>query len=343
MTKDIIENDPYRSAGVDIDAGEDLIQKIKSDVSLTHNENVIGNIGGFAGMYRLPKEFKNPIMVACTDGVGTKVALAQEYGNLKGIGQDLVAMCVNDLIICGAKPLFFLDYYATSKLRVDEASIVIKSISKACIDSGCSLLGGETAEMPGHYIDNNFDLAGFSVGCVEEDKIISSENVSVGNLLIGIESSGPHSNGFSLIRKILNNYDGPLNLKEQMIIEALSPTLLYPKLILNILEKYQVNSMSHITGGGLRENLPRSVPKNLSVEIDSESWQMPPIFEWLKSDGNILQHDMYRIFNCGIGLVLIVNEVDVDPIMKEISLNDLNSFIIGRVMEKNQKESVVFR
>ena len=343
MTKDIIENDPYRSAGVDIDAGEDLIQKIKSDVSLTHNENVIGNIGGFAGMYRLPKEFKNPIMVACTDGVGTKVALAQEYGNLKGIGQDLVAMCVNDLIICGAKPLFFLDYYATSKLRVDEASIVIKSISKACIDSGCSLLGGETAEMPGHYIDNNFDLAGFSVGCVEEDKIISSENVSVGNLLIGIESSGPHSNGFSLIRKILNNYDGPQNFKEQIIIEALSPTLLYPKLILNILEKYQVNSMSHITGGGLRENLPRSVPKNLSVEIDSESWQMPPIFEWLKSHGKILQHDMYRIFNCGIGLVLIVNEVDVDPIMKEISLNDLNSFIIGRVMEKNQKESVVFR
>ena len=343
MTKDIIENDPYRSAGVDIDAGEDLIQKIKSDVSLTHNENVIGNIGGFAGMYRLPKEFKNPIMVACTDGVGTKVALAQEYGNLKGIGQDLVAMCVNDLIICGAKPLFFLDYYATSKLRVDEASIVIKSISKACIDSGCSLLGGETAEMPGHYIDNNFDLAGFSVGCVEEDKIISSENVSVGNLLIGIESSGPHSNGFSLIRKILNNYDGPQNFKEQIIIEALSPTLLYPKLILNILEKYQVNSMSHITGGGLRENLPRSVPKNLSVEIDSESWQMPPIFEWLKSHGKILQHDMYRIFNCGIGLVLIVNEVDVDSIMKEISLNDFNSFIIGRVKEKNQKESVVFR
>ena len=343
MTKDIIENDPYRSAGVDIDAGEDLIQKIKSDVSLTHNENVIGNIGGFAGMYRLPKEFKNPIMVACTDGVGTKVALAQEYGNLKGIGQDLVAMCVNDLIICGAKPLFFLDYYATSKLRVDEASIVIKSISKACIDSGCSLLGGETAEMPGHYIDNNFDLAGFSVGCVEEDKIISSENVSVGNLLIGIESSGPHSNGFSLIRKILNNYDGPQNFKEQMIIEALSPTLLYPKVILNILEKYQVNSMSHITGGGLVENLPRSIPKNLSVEIDSESWQMPPIFEWLKSDGNILQHDMYRIFNCGIGLVLIVNEVDVDSIMKEISLNDFNSFIIGRVKEKNQKESVVFR
>ena len=169
MTKEIIENDPYKLAGVDIEAGEDLIKKIKNDVASTHGENVIGNIGGFAGMFKLPKEFQNPILVACTDGVGTKVALAQEFGNLDGIGQDLVAMCVNDLIVCGAKPLFFLDYYATSKLNVKEASIVIKSIADACIDSGCSLLGGETAEMPGHYIDNNFDLAGFSVGCVEEE------------------------------------------------------------------------------------------------------------------------------------------------------------------------------
>ncbi|MBR64987.1 MAG: phosphoribosylformylglycinamidine cyclo-ligase, partial [Rhodobacteraceae bacterium] len=168
MTKEIIENDPYKLAGVDIEAGEDLIKKIKNDVASTHGTNVIGNIGGFAGMFKLPKEFQNPILVACTDGVGTKVALAQEFGNLDGIGQDLVAMCVNDLIVCGAKPLFFLDYYATSRLNVNEASVVIKSIAEACINSGCSLLGGETAEMPGHYIDNNFDLAGFSVGCVEE-------------------------------------------------------------------------------------------------------------------------------------------------------------------------------
>ena len=343
MTKEIIENDPYKLAGVNIDAGEDLIKKIKKDVASTHGQNVIGNIGGFAGMFRLPKEFQNPVLVACTDGVGTKVALAQEFESLNGIGQDLVAMCVNDLVVCGAKPLFFLDYYATSKLHVNEASIVIKSIADACIDSGCSLLGGETAEMPGHYIDNNFDLAGFSVGCVEEDQIISSENVSSGNMLIGIESSGPHSNGFSLIRKILNNYQGPEDIKHGIITKVLTPTILYPKLILNILKKYKINSLSHITGGGLIENLPRSIPKHLSVEIDSQSWQMPEVFKWLRNEGNILQNDMYRIFNCGIGMVLIVNEKDVKDILNEISSNKLNGYLIGRVKDKNQKESVIFK
>ena len=343
MTKEIIENDPYKLAGVDIEAGEDLIKKIKNDVASTHDKNVIGNIGGFAGMFKLPKEFQNPILVACTDGVGTKVALAQEFGDLNGIGQDLVAMCVNDLIVCGARPLFFLDYYATSKLNVSEASIVIKSITDACIDSGCSLLGGETAEMPGHYIDNNFDLAGFSVGCVEEDQIIMSENVSSGNILIGIESSGPHSNGFSLIRKIFENYKGSEAIKNKMIKKALAPTYLYPKVILNILKKYKINSLSHITGGGLLENLPRSVPENLLVEIDSQSWQIPEIFEWLKLEGNILQHDMYRIFNCGIGMVLIVNKEYVNDILNEISSNKLNGYVIGEVKDKTKKESVIFK
>ena len=343
MTKEIIENDPYKLAGVDIEAGEDLIKKIKKDVASTHGSNVIGNIGGFAGMFKLPKEFQNPILVACTDGVGTKVALAQEFGNLDGIGQDLVAMCVNDLIVCGAKPLFFLDYYATSKLNVNEASVVIKSIAEACIDSGCSLLGGETAEMPGHYVDNNFDLAGFSVGCVEESQVITNENVSSGNMLIGIESSGPHSNGFSLIRKILNDYEGAETIKNEMIKKALVPTNLYPKVILNILKNYKINSISHITGGGLLENLPRSVPKHLSVEIDSQSWQMPEVFEWLKNEGKILQHDMYRIFNCGIGMVLIVNKEYVDDILNEISSNKLNSYVIGEVKDKTQKESVIFK
>ena len=343
MTKEIIENDPYKLAGVDIEAGEDLIKKIKKDVASTHGSNVIGNIGGFAGMFKLPKEFQNPILVACTDGVGTKVALAQEFGNLDGIGQDLVAMCVNDLIVCGAKPLFFLDYYATSKLNVNEASVVIKSIAEACIDSGCSLLGGETAEMPGHYVDNNFDLAGFSVGCVEESQVITNENVSSGNMLIGIESSGPHSNGFSLIRKILDDYQGSEDIKNEIVKKALLPTNLYPKVILNILKNYKINSISHITGGGLLENLPRSVPKHLSVEIDSQSWQMPEVFEWLKNEGKILQHDMYRIFNCGIGMVLIVNKEYVNDILDEISLNKLDSYVIGEVKDKTQKESVIFK
>ena len=343
MTKEIIENDPYKLAGVDIEAGEDLIKKIKNDVASTHDTNVIGNIGGFAGMFKLPKEFQNPILVACTDGVGTKVALAQEFGNLDGIGQDLVAMCVNDLIVCGAKPLFFLDYYATSKLNVNEASVVIKSIAEACIDSGCSLLGGETAEMPGHYIDNNFDLAGFSVGCVEENQIITSDNVSSGNILIGIESSGPHSNGFSLIRKIIDGYEGSEDIKNEIIKKALVPTNLYPKVILNILKNYKINSISHITGGGLLENLPRSVPKHLSLEIDSQSWQMPEVFEWLKNEGKILQHDMYRIFNCGIGMVLIVNKEYVNDILNEISSNKLNSYVIGEVKDKTKNESVIFK
>ena len=238
MTKEIIENDPYKSAGVDIEAGEDLIKKIKNDVVSTHGTNVIGNIGGFAGMFKLPKEFQDPILVACTDGVGTKVALAQEFGNLDGIGQDLVAMCVNDLIVCGAKPLFFLDYYATSRLNVNEASVVIKSIAEACIDSGCSLLGGETAEMPGHYIDNNFDLAGFSVGCVEENQVITSENVTSGNILIGIESSGPHSNGFSLIRKILDGYEGSEDIKNEIIKKMKSTVILKVNIRQHLLMEY---------------------------------------------------------------------------------------------------------
>ena len=265
MTKEIIENDPYKSAGVDIDAGNSLVDKIKKSVAASHNKNVLDNIGGFAGMYQLDKDIVNPVLVACTDGVGTKVSLAQQYNDLSGIGQDLVAMCVNDLIVCGAKPLFFLDYYASSKLNVNEATTVVKSIADACIESDCALLGGETAEMPGHYINNNFDLAGFSVGCVSKDKIIKNDNVMCGNVLIGIESSGPHSNGFSLIRKIIK--ESKVNEEEKNIIakRCLEPTLLYPKLIMELISNYKINSLSHITGGGLTENLPRSIPDNLCV------------------------------------------------------------------------------
>jgi len=343
MTKEIIENDPYKSAGVDIDAGNDLVDLIKEDVASSHNHNVLGNIGGFAGMFKLDKEYKNPILVACTDGVGTKVALAQESNKLDNIGQDLVGMCVNDLVVCGAKPLFFLDYFASSKLEVSEASRVIKSIAKACKDSSCALLGGETAEMPGHYVGKNFDLAGFSVGCVDEDRVINNKTIKKNDVLIGIESSGPHSNGFSLIRKIIKETKLSIEEYDNLVDLALKPTHLYPNLIMGLLEKFTIHGMAHITGGGLTENIPRSIPKNLAVNIDTNSWHMPEIFKWLQINGHLSNLDMYRIFNCGIGMVLIVREGDSEPLMKEISKHNFKSFIIGSVVDKDANNSVVFK
>lgn len=335
MTKEIIENDPYKSAGVDIQAGNDLVDKIKDDVASSHGPNVLGNIGGFAGMFKLDKEYKNPILVACTDGVGTKVALAQETQKLDSIGQDLVAMCVNDLIVCGAKPLFFLDYFATSKLDVNEAAVIIKSIAKACKDSGCALLGGETAEMPGHYAGNNFDLAGFSVGCVDEHKILTNKSIESGDILLGIESSGPHSNGFSLIRKIISESDLDIDEYQHITEMALKPTHLYPSLILNLLSKYKINGMAHITGGGLTENIPRSIPKNLSVTINKSSWEMPEIFQWLQKNGNILEEEMFRVFNCGIGMVLIVDKNNSELIQEDIRSLGFKNYIIGEVTDED--------
>ena len=342
MTKEIIENDPYKIAGVDIDAGNDLVDKIKKNVAATHNKNVLGNIGGFAGMYELDNDIENPILVACTDGVGTKVSLAQEYDDLSGIGQDLVAMCVNDLVVCGAKPLFFLDYYASSKLNVNEAATVVKSIANACIESDCALLGGETAEMPGHYIDNNFDLAGFSVGCVSKDKIIKKDNVKNGDVLIGIESSGPHSNGFSLIRKIIKESKTTDDEKTQVAKKCLKPTILYPRLIKDLILNYKINSISHITGGGLTENLPRSITEDLCVKINSNSWKMPYIFEWLKENGSISDEDMYRVFNCGIGMTLFVDKSEALDISDKIKEFGMKSYIIGEVIHKKENSSVIF-
>ena len=343
MTKEIIENDPYKSAGVDIDAGNNLVDLIKKDVASSHTQNVLGNIGGFAGMFKLDKEYENPILVACTDGVGTKVALAQEADQLDGIGQDLVAMCVNDLIVCGAKPLFFLDYFASSKLEVSEAAKVIKSIANACKDSGCALLGGETAEMPGHYVGKNFDLAGFSVGCVEENKVIDNTNIKENDVLIGIESSGPHSNGFSLIRKIIK--DSNLNKEEyrSMVELALKPTHLYPNLIMKLVSNFDIHGMAHITGGGLTENIPRSIPENLSASINTGSWVMPEIFKWLQTNGSLKNEDMFRIFNCGIGMVLIVKEDDSIEILEEIKNHNFKCFSIGKLINKQNNNSVVFK
>jgi phosphoribosylformylglycinamidine cyclo-ligase len=294
-------------------------------------------------MFKLDKEYKNPILVACTDGVGTKVALAQEANKLNGIGQDLVAMCVNDLVVCGAKPLFFLDYFASSKLEVDEASKVIKSIAIACKDSGCALLGGETAEMPGHYLGKNFDLAGFSVGCVEEDKIIDSKTIKENDVLIGIESSGPHSNGFSLIRKIIKDANLSKDEYECIIELAMKPTHLYPNLIMDLIDKFDIHGMAHITGGGLTENIPRSIPKNLSAFIDTGSWDIPEIFKWLQVNGNLNDDDMFRIFNCGIGMVLIVSEEDSGAVLDEINNHNFKCFNIGTLINKESNNSVIFK
>ena len=341
MTKEIIENDPYKLAGVYITAGNDLVDKIKNDVATSHNQNVLGNIGGFAGMYELDKDYIEPVMVACTDGVGTKVALAQENNQIEFIGQDLVAMCVNDLIVCGAKPLFFLDYFASSKLEVEEASKIIKNISEACKNSGCALLGGETAEMPGHYVGKNFDLAGFSVGCVEKEKIINGKKIKEGDILIGIESSGPHSNGFSLIRKIIKDSSAKEDELKKIIKLALKPTHLYPNIILRLIEKFSIHGMAHITGGGLTENIPRSLPQDLSAEISLASWELPEIFIWLQERGSISNNDLLRIFNCGIGMVLLVDESISEEIKSDIKDSGFDCYNIGRVVRK-ENESVVY-
>ena len=332
-----MKNDPYKKAGVDIKAGNDLVNKIKGDVAKTFDKNVLGDIGSFSGFYSLPKGFKNPVLVACTDGVGTKVALAQSNSSLGTIGQDLVAMCVNDMVTSGAQPLFFLDYYATSKLNVTETATVIKGIAKACKKSNCSLIGGETAEMPNHYVGKNFDLAGFSVGIVEKRLIIDTLNVKKNHLIIGIESSGAHSNGFSLINKLIKELRSKSE-RERLIKLALKPTHLYTAVILDLLKKVKVKSIANITGGGLLENIPRSIPKNLSSEIYLDNWKLPTLFRTLQGLGNIQINDMLRIFNCGIGMTVIIDPKDLNTTMKVISQHKFKSYMIGKVVNKQSTE-----
>ena len=332
-----MKNDPYKKAGVDIKAGNDLVNEIKGDVAKTFDKNVLGDIGSFSGFYSLPKGFKNPVLVACTDGVGTKVALAQGNSSLGTIGQDLVAMCVNDMVTSGAQPLFFLDYYATSKLNVTETASVIKGIAKACKKSNCSLIGGETAEMPNHYVGKNFDLAGFSVGIVEKRLIIDTLNVKKNHLIVGIESSGAHSNGFSLINKLIKELRSKSE-RERLIKLALKPTHLYTAVILDLLKKVKVKSIANITGGGLLENIPRSIPKNLSSEIYLDNWKLPTLFRTLQGLGNIQINDMLRIFNCGIGMTVIIDPKDLNTTMKVISQHKFKRYMIGKVVNKQSTE-----
>jgi len=335
-----MKNDPYKKAGVDIKAGNDLVDKIRKDVASTFDKNVLGGIGSFSGFYSLPKGFKNPVLVACTDGVGTKVALAQKNSSLGTIGQDLVAMCVNDMVTSGAHPLFFLDYFASSKLDVTETATVIKSIAKACKKTNCSLIGGETAEMPNHYIGKNFDLAGFSVGIVEKKLIIDASKVRKNNIIIGIESSGDHSNGYSLINKLIKESKLSKSEKMKLIKLALKPTHLYTNVILDLVKKVKVKSIANITGGGLTENIPRSIPNTLSSEIYLSNWKMPVLFSTLQKLGKIQIRDMLRIFNCGIGMTLVIEPKDFDTTMKVISKHKFKGFMIGKVVNKSSSEII---
>ena len=336
MTSKTKPTDPYAKAGVNIEKGNKLVKSIKASVNATHDKRVLGGIGGFAGLFELGSKFKNPVLVGCTDGVGTKVSLSQAHNKIHLTGQDLVAMCVNDMITCGAEPLFFLDYFAASKLEPRSTAKIVKGIAKACKKSNCALLGGETAEMPGHYAKNNFDLAGFSVGVVEKSKIIDGKNIKSGHIIIGIESSGPHSNGYSLIRSIIKKHKAP----DSILNALLKPTHLYTAPILELIKKINVKGMAHITGGGLTENIPRILKSGLVADINLSSWKFPKAFKWLQEKGRISQADMLKIFNCGIGMIYIIDKKDLAKAQKILSSHKLRTFEIGSITKSNLKEQI---
>lgn len=328
----------YKDAGVDIDAGNAFVNMIKPMVKATQRPEVVADIGGFGGLFSLnSQKYKNPVLVSGTDGVGTKLKLAFLADRHDTVGIDLVAMCVNDIVVQGAEPLFFLDYLATGKLLPEKAADIVKGISNGCLQSGCALIGGETAEMPGFYADGEYDMAGFVVGVVERDNIIDGSSITVGNSIIGIASSGIHSNGYSLARKVifdimgLSISDTIPELGKTVAEEFLTPTRIYVKSILNLVRDFRINGMAHITGGGLLENIPRVLPQGCKAVINKKSWEIPPVFQLMQKAGNIDEMEMFRTFNCGVGMVLIAPENETEEIL--IRLNGLNekAFLIGEV------------
>ena len=334
----------YKDAGVDIDAGNALVENIKSVVKRTHRPEVMGNIGGFGALCQLLTKYKEPVLVSGTDGVGTKLRLAIDLKRHESVGIDLVAMCVNDLIVQGAEPLFFLDYFATAKLDVDVATQVVTGIGKGCEMSGCALIGGETAEMPGMYHGDDYDMAGFCVGVVEKADIIDGSKVSDGDALIALASSGPHSNGFSLIRKVLevSNTDTSELLAGKSIADHLmEPTRIYVKNVLDVIAKHNVHALSHITGGGFWENIPRVLPDHYKAVIDGKSWQWPTIFNWLQEKGNIETYEMYRTFNCGVGIVMVVPQSDLTSALAQFKELGENAWHIGNIASRQDQEEQV--
>jgi phosphoribosylformylglycinamidine cyclo-ligase len=336
----------YRDAGVDIDAGNELVSRIKETAARTRRPEVLGGLGGFGAMVSIPTGYKEPVLISGTDGVGTKLRLAMQLQKHDTIGIDLVAMCVNDLVVGGAEPLFFLDYYATGKLNVDVAAQVVAGIGEGCEQAGCSLVGGETAEMPGMYEGDDYDLAGFCVGIVERADIIDGSRVQVGDVLLAVGSSGPHSNGYSLVRKILEISKADLNQRigDVTLAEALmAPTRIYVKNLLQLIRDVDVRALSHITGGGLPENIPRVLPKGTIAAIDTASWELPPVFQWLKNAGGVASEEMYRTFNCGIGMIVCVPASQKDLALDTLKALGENAWTVGLVESADQpdKESVV--
>jgi phosphoribosylformylglycinamidine cyclo-ligase len=335
----------YRDAGVDIDAGNELVERIKPAIKATHRQGCVGSIGGFGGLFELPLDrYRNPLLVSGTDGVGTKLKLAIEIEKYDSIGIDLVAMCANDIAVLGAEALFFLDYYATGRLSIEVAEQVIGGIAEGCQLAGCALIGGETAEMPGMYAPGDFDLAGFCVGIVEKEAVINGEKVKAGNKLIALASSGPHSNGYSLIRKIIevSNADLSQDCAGQTLSEALiEPTRIYVKNLLALSANIPVLAMAHITGGGLLENIPRVMPPQCAAIIDRSSWAMPAIFEWLQTNGKLEAAEMYRTFNCGIGMVLVIDAADETDCLRQLELLGETCWVIGEVAEQGNGPSIV--
>jgi phosphoribosylformylglycinamidine cyclo-ligase len=325
----------YKDAGVDINAGNALVERIKGVSKRTTRPEVMGGLGGFGALCEIPAGYKEPVLVSGTDGVGTKLRLAMDLGVHDTIGIDLVAMCVNDLVVAGAEPLFFLDYYATGALNIDTAVDVVTGIGTGCELAGCALVGGETAEMPGMYEGEDYDLAGFCVGVVEKSKIIDGSKVHAGDVLLGIASSGPHSNGYSLIRKIIEvsgaDLQQPLG-DSTLGSRLLAPTTIYVKAILQLLEDVELKALSHITGGGLLENIPRVLPDNCSAEINTESWDWPEVFSWLQQQGNVDTEEMYRTFNCGVGMVLCLDASDAEKAHASLTSSGLHSWKIGEIV-----------
>ena len=336
----------YRAAGVDIDAGNALVERIKPLVRRTTRPEVMGGLGGFGALFDLSGRYREPVLVSGTDGVGTKLKLAQTLGRHDTIGIDLVAMCVNDVLVQGAEPLFFLDYFATGKLDVDTAAAVVGGIARGCELAGCALVGGETAEMPDMYPPGEYDLAGFTVGAVEKSELLDGSAIAAGDAIVGVASSGPHSNGYSLVRRILERAGNPLDLDLDGVAlgdALMAPTTLYVKPVLALRRRLPVHGMAHITGGGLLENIIRVVPAGLGIVLDSAAWTLPPVFEWLQREGKVAREEMWRTFNCGVGFTVILPADHADAAIAALRERQLDAWVIGEVAAADDDARVRIR